>query len=160
LATSVVAYEPLWILLGGQQSLRLVFFHWEPGDYPLEVDSPSLDVTAADSEFLRSVGVRGSICGLGWSIIGRGPQATALILLRGGMEGPITLPQPDKTTIVYQFWAGKPHLLPRQANTRDATILLRFDERLSEWGYEVLSAGATQGGGIGLERHLRRHDAE
>jgi hypothetical protein len=137
LVTIWLGYSPLMLALSGDQRLTVVLVKWIPSDQPLTIkeqrglDTDSIVSLGEDAlSLIRSAGVRGHIEVWGRSIHGRGPNATAVVLLQSPIPDHRTVRQPDRTTALYVQGPGGFQMFPASAKTLDREIALFGGPRL------------------------------
>jgi hypothetical protein len=143
----VLANGPFVSWLSRDQTLAVVFLTWEPRDEPLSIESEHAEPPGDDVlSLLRLANVRGHVT-LKWggSVHGRGPEAKALILLRGPVTNRVTLQQPERTTVLY---AQEPNGFKRYPGTAET-----LQRDIEVWGgaagvwYSVEEAGGGRASG-------------
>jgi hypothetical protein len=125
--------RPLFILLSDSRKLEVVSVRWKPGSNPLS--NPSIlgmELTNADLERLKSIGLTGQVELEGGGTFGDGKYAKAIIVIREPLKEPTTLPQPDGTEVIYvqspQGWK----MYPANAKTLRRNIQLSPDKQQPE----------------------------
>jgi len=95
----VLASKPLATQLSHDQTLAVRFLRWTPGSEPLAIETEREDALSdAAIALVRLAKPTGQVLVMwGGSTHGRGPTATALILLKEPISKQLTIRQPDRT---------------------------------------------------------------
>lgn len=130
-SAGVLSSRPLFIWLSHDQTLTVRFLRWTPGSAPLvfeseREDGPSGVVTA----LIRQAKPRGRARLMwGGGADGEGPPAAAYILLTRPITDPVTLRQPDRTTVLYVQDDERFARYPAGVPTLDREIMLsRYED--------------------------------
>jgi hypothetical protein len=100
---AVVVSEPLATMTSHDQTLTVRFLKWTPGSEPVTIESEGGELLGvAEAALVRAARPSGRILVLwGRSSHGRGPAASASILLTAPITRPVSLRQPDRSTALY-----------------------------------------------------------
>ena len=124
--TAVVVNRPLATHLYHDQTLTVRFLKWTPGSEPLTIETEREDALSdAEVALIRAAQPTGRLLVL-WSGSrhGRGPAASALILMKEPITMPVILQQPDRATALYVQDGHGFVMHPADTKTLDREITL------------------------------------
>jgi hypothetical protein len=148
-AVAVLANEPLGIGLSHDQRLTVRFLKWTPASGPLTIETEREDaLSKAEVDLIRAAQPTGRLLVL-WSGSrhGRGPAASALILLKEPITAPLVLWQPDRTTALYVQDGQRFVVYPSGTRTIDRDITISPHED-GVWCAVRIAGGGSQGGPV------------
>ena len=146
---AVMINKPLGIHLSHDQTLTVRFLKWTPGNGPLTIETEREDALSnVEVALIRAAQPTGRLLVL-WSGSrhGRGPAASALILLKEPITMPVTLQQPDRATALYVQDAHGFVVYPAGTKTLDREITLSPYEG-GAWCSVRIANGGTEGGSV------------
>jgi hypothetical protein len=148
-ATAVLVNRPLDIHLSHDQTLTVRFLKWTPGSGPLTIETEREDALSdAEVALIRAAQPTGRLLVLwGGSRHGRGPAASALILLKKPITMPLTLQQPDRATALYVQEDHGFVMYPAETKTLNREITLSQYEG-GVWCSVRIAGGGSQEGPV------------
>lgn len=157
-AAAVALSKPLATQLRHDQTLTVRFLNWTPSDEPLTIETIRVegisglgDLSDAEVALLRTAQPTGRLLVLwGSSRHGRGPAASALILLRRPLEKRVSIQQPDRTTAIYLQEDEGFAIYPPTAKTLGREITLS-PQQDGIWCSVRIANGGVQSGRVRLE---------
>jgi len=145
----VLLSAPLATHLSRDQTLTVSFLRWTPGSEPLTIETERADaLSSAEMSLIRAAQPTGRLLVMwGGSTHGRGPAASALILLKEPIAKPVRLRQPDRATALYLQDAHGFTVYPAGTRTLDREITLSPHED-GIWCSVRIASGGVQGGPV------------
>lgn len=148
-AAGVVMSRPLATQLTHDQTLTVRFLRWTPGPEPLAIETEREDdLSSAEVALIRAAQPTGRLRLLwGGSTHGRGPAATALILLKEPIATSVSLQQPDRATSLYVQGDDGFAVYPPDTKTLEREIALSPHEG-GVWCSVRIANGGVQSGPV------------
>jgi hypothetical protein len=158
-AAGVVLSQPLGIQLDHDQALTVRFLRWTPGREPLTIETERVDgiqgvgeLNDAEVAVLRAAQPTGRVFVVwGGSRHGRGPSASALIVLKEPIRMRTRIQQPDRTTVVYLQNEHGFSVHPPAAKTLEREIILSPQQN-GVWCSVRIANGGVQSGPVRIWR--------
>jgi len=147
-----VLNEPLAIQLHHDQTLTVRFLEWTPGNQPLTIETDGIsslgELTGGEVALIRAAQPTGRLVVVwGGSRHGRGPVASALILVKQPIKKSVTIQQPDRTTALYVQDDQGFAIYPPTTKTLDREITLSPQEG-GVWCSVRIANGGVQSGPV------------
>jgi hypothetical protein len=147
---AVVGDRPLMRMLSDSRELEVITVKWRPGSESLS--GPSIlgtQLTNADVERLKSIGLTGEIEFASSGMFGEGKHAKAIIVITQPLKEPTALPQPKGSDVIYLQTPYGWQIYPPNAQMLERNIQLFPDQQQPERAtrYSVENRdGSRQGG--------------
>ena len=151
----VVLSGPLATQLSHDQTLTVRFLKWTPGNEPLTIETERVegisglaDLSSAEVALIKAAQPAGRLLVVwGSSRHGRGPAASALILIKQPIRKAVTIQQPDRTTAVYLQDEQGFVIYPPTTKTLDREITLS-PQGDGVWCSVRIAGGGAQSGPV------------